>query len=49
MTTSPPDQNNASLEAQLNDAVEHHRAGRLFEAKEEFGFPENQRNLRPCR
>ena len=24
----------ASLEAQLNDAVEHHRAGRLFEAEE---------------
>jgi len=49
MTTSPPDQNNASPEAQLNDAVEDHRAGRLFEAKEEFSFSENKRNLRPCR
>ena len=26
MTTTPPDQDNASLDAQLNDAVDHHRA-----------------------
>ena len=34
MTNTPPDQDNASLDAQLNDAVDHHRAGRLFEAEE---------------
>ena len=34
MTNTPPDQDNASLDAQLNEAVEHHRAGRLFEAEE---------------
>ena len=34
MTNIPPDQDNASLDAQLNDAVDHHRAGRLIEAEE---------------
>ena len=34
MTSTTPDQDNASLEAQLNEAVEHHRAGKLFEAEE---------------
>ena len=34
MTNAPPDQDNASLDAQLDDAVNHHRAGRLFEAEE---------------
>ena len=34
MTNTPPDQDNASLDAQLNDAVDHHRAGRLIEAEE---------------
>ena len=29
MTNAPPDLDNASLEAQLNEGVEHHRAGRL--------------------
>ena len=33
MTNTPPDQDNASLDAQLNDAVDHHRAGRLIEAE----------------
>ena len=34
MTNTPLDQDNDSLEAQINDAVEHHRAGRLLEAEE---------------
>lgn len=34
-TTAPvPSQGMAPIEAQLNEAVDHHRAGRLFEAEE---------------
>ena len=33
-TPRVPDQKTASIKAQLDEAVEHHRAGRLFEAEE---------------
>ena len=33
-TPRVPSQETASIKAQLDEAVEHHRAGRLFEAEE---------------